>query len=182
MSWNLRSRNTRNPRSIIWRTGSGPAATNSSLPTLSAHAAGSRRSTSASARACSAKSSATMTRGSPALTCRPPIASSCESVGCLGTLGRIGLPLVATRAAPVVLVGGKPTLLATIHPQSLDVLADEVLDQLEIVAPFRRGRHQLRFEQLVEPKKRGIARELLLDELRGGFSAFVGKDLIEEGG
>ena len=34
MSWNLRSRNTAKPRSTIRRTGSGPAVTNSSLPTL----------------------------------------------------------------------------------------------------------------------------------------------------
>ena len=35
MSWNLRSRNTRNPRCTIHRTGSGPATTNISLPTFS---------------------------------------------------------------------------------------------------------------------------------------------------
>ena len=64
MSWNLRSRKTRKPRATIQRTGSGPATTNISLPTLSAQAAGSRRSASASACIGLAKSSATITRGS----------------------------------------------------------------------------------------------------------------------
>ena len=63
MSWNLRSRNTLNPRSASQRTGSGPALTNSSLPTFSAHCCGSRRSANASAAIGLAKSSATITRG-----------------------------------------------------------------------------------------------------------------------
>jgi hypothetical protein len=64
MSWNLRSRNTRNPRRTSSRTSPASADVNSSLPTLSAHCAGSSRAASASAVAVSAKSSATMTRGS----------------------------------------------------------------------------------------------------------------------
>jgi hypothetical protein len=51
------------PRATIQRTGSGPATTNISLPTLSAQRAGSSRSASASARMGFAKSSATTTRG-----------------------------------------------------------------------------------------------------------------------
>ncbi len=63
MSWNLRSRNTPNPRAASCSTSPGPAATNSSLPTLSRHAAGDSRSASASAAAADGSSSATITRG-----------------------------------------------------------------------------------------------------------------------
>src|ERR1700757_115008 len=95
------------------RTGSGPAATKSSLPTLSAQASGSSRPLSASACAASAKSSATMTLGSG------------EAIGSLGASWRIRLPFTAARAAPVVLLGAEAALLAAIHAEALDVLPDQ---------------------------------------------------------
>ena len=76
MSWNLRSRKTLKPRSIIQRTGSGPATTNISLPTFSAQARGSSLSASASACIGLAKSSATMTFGSGVFMLVPLISMS----------------------------------------------------------------------------------------------------------
>jgi len=72
MSWNLRSRNTRNPRAQRSLTSSGPADTNSSLPTLTPQWTGESCAASASASLPSAKSSATMTRGA----CAAPVSAA----------------------------------------------------------------------------------------------------------
>ena len=60
------------------------------------------------------------------------------------------------------------------------MLADQVLHQLEVVAPLGRRGYELRLEQLVEAEQRRIARELVLDQLRRGFGAFVRQDLVEQ--
>src|SRR5262245_65241849 len=128
MSWNLRSRNTLKFRWTIQRTGSGPATTNSSLPTLRPQAPGSSLSASASARIGFSKSSATKTRGK-----RVRIDMSGIAVGRFCTSWHVGLPFLAAGAAPVVLLGTKAALLAAVHAESLDVLRDESLDELEVV-------------------------------------------------
>src|SRR5438034_3427912 len=173
----------RNPRSIIRRTGSGPAATNSSLPTFSAQAAGSRRSTNAFAWIGSAKSSATMTLGSACIapfTRAEGIDSGDIAIRCLGAPRRIRFPFAAAGAAPVILLGTEAALFATVHAKALDMLRHQTLDQLEVVAPFSRRGNQLRLEQLVQPKQRRIAHKLVLDELRRCVSTFMRKHLAEE--
>src|SRR5450755_4320512 len=105
-----------------------------------------------------------------------------KSVRRFGAPRRVGFPLPATGATPIVLLGAKAAVLATIHAEPFDMLADETLDELEIMTPVGRRRHQLRLEQFVEPEQRGIACKLVLDELRRRFSALVGEDLIEQRG
>src|SRR4051812_21708402 len=63
MSWNLRSRNTRKPRRTSSRTSPASATVKSSLPTFTAHSAGSSRAARPKALIMSGKSRATMTRG-----------------------------------------------------------------------------------------------------------------------
>src|ERR1700693_5675089 len=112
--------------------------------------------------------------------CSSPGSNSRKTVRRFGAPRRIGFPLSATGAAPIVLLGAKPAILATIHAEPLDVLADETLDELEVVPPVRRSGKQLRLQQLVEPEQRRIARQLVLDELRRRFGALVGEDLVEQ--
>ena len=55
-------------------------------------------------------------------------------------------------------------MVAFVHPQSLDVLAHERFDELEIVTTLRGRSQELSLEQAVEPEQRRIACELFLDE------------------
>src|ERR1700680_2618665 len=103
-----------------------------------------------------------------------------ESVRRFGAPRRIGFPLSAAGATPVGLLGPKAAVLAAIHAEPLDVLADQTLHQFEVVPAVRLRGHQLRLEQLVEPKQRRIARELVLDELGRRFRTLVREYLIEK--
>ena len=60
-------------------------------------------------------------------------------------------------------------------PEPLDVLADELLDELEIVPALGRRREQLRLEQAVEPEQRRVARELVLDQRARRLGALLGE-------
>src|SRR5689334_8564183 len=147
MSWNLRSRNTLKPRATIQRTGSGPATTNISLPTLRPQSCGSRRSASDSARIGFAKSSATMTRGLAAVAMNDPhrqcvlrdcmVSRSCVTVGTLSSLRRVRFPFLAAGTAPIVLPRAKAAVVALVEAESLEVLADQALDELEIMPAIR---------------------------------------------
>ena len=57
-------------------------------------------------------------------------------------------------------------MVALVHAEPLDVLADELLDELEVVAALGGRGQELRFEQPVEPEQRRVARELVLDQRR----------------
>ena len=66
-------------------------------------------------------------------------------------------------------------MLALVHAEPLDVLADQLLHELEIVAAIGGRGEELRLEQAVESQQRRIARELFLDELACGRGSFVGQ-------
>ena len=68
----------------------------------------------------------------------------------LGALRRVRLPFLAAGTAPIVLPRAKAAVVAFVQAEALDVLADEPLDELEIVPPLGRRRQQLRLEQSVE--------------------------------
>src|SRR4030095_1873704 len=123
------------PRATSARTDSGPPATKSSLPTLSAHAAGSRRS--ASARAAIARGGFSVILSD----------LSYVAVGRLRAPWRIGFPLAATRAAPIVLASAEAAVLALVEAEALDVLPDKLLHELEVVPALGGGGNELRFEQ-----------------------------------
>src|SRR6185312_6217481 len=95
------------------------------------------------------------------------------AVRCLGALRRIRLPLLATGTAPIVLPRAKAAVVAFVEPEALDVLADETLDELEVVATIGRRRQQLRFEQPIEADQRRIPRKLVLDQRRRRIGPFV---------
>src|SRR5690349_24522424 len=90
------------------------------------------------------------------------------TVGRLRAPRRVGFPLAASGATPIVLAGTEAAMVALVHPEALDVLAHELLDELEIVAAFDRRGKKLRLEQTVEPQERWIARKLVLDERARG--------------
>ena len=71
-------------------------------------------------------------------------------------------------------------MVALVHAEALDVLADELLHELEVVAALGGRGEKLRFQQPVESEQRRIARELLLDELARGFGPLVGKRQRED--
>src|SRR5262245_19827500 len=65
---------------------------------------------------------------------RRVIAASYIAVGRFGASRRIGFPLAASGTAPIVLLDAKSALLASVHAEALDVLADEPLHELQVVA------------------------------------------------
>src|SRR5512135_2438264 len=102
------------------------------------------------------------------------------TVRCLRPAWSIRLPLAAAGTTPVVLLGAEAALLAAVHPQPLDVLSHQALDQLEIVAAVRGRGEELRLEELVETEQRWAAGELVLDELRRRLGPFLREHEIEE--
>src|SRR5579864_4635782 len=98
---------------------------------------------------------------------------SCVPVGTLGALRRVRLPFLAAGTAPIILPRAKAAVVALVEAESLDVLADQALDELEVVPPVRRGRQQLRFEQAVESDQRRASRELVLDQRCRGIGSFM---------
>src|SRR5262249_24977860 len=87
-----------------------------------------------------------------------------------GSARRVRFPLPASGAPPIVLARAESAVVAFVHPEALDVLADQLFDELEIVAALGRRRKELRLEQTVESEQRRIARQLLLAQRarRGG--------------
>ena len=156
MSWNLRSRKTSKPRSTIHRTGSGPATTKSSLPTLSAARRGIEPGGQRERGHRIGEIERDDTRGDPIVSSlhHPGDRASCVAVRRFGAPRRIGFPLAAPRAPPVVLLRSKAAVLALVHPEALDVLRHQALDQLQVVATLGGRREQLRFEQPVEAEQR----------------------------
>src|SRR5579862_8940772 len=103
--------------------------------------------------------------------CRSSCEASCITVRRFGSLRRIRLPFLTTRAAPIVLPRAKPAVVAFVEAETLDVLPDEALDELEVVAAIGRRSEQLRFEQPIEADQRRVSRELVLDKRCSGIGA-----------
>src|SRR4029079_9594917 len=179
MSWNLRSRKTSKPAFCSDSTTAGPAATKSSLPTLTRQSAGSRRGAIASAPAASGTSRATMTRFLLSNLHPCEVLAGAFELG--GTPRRERLPSTAGGALPVELARLESAVSAQVDRQRLRVGVHEVLHELQVLPPLGRRAHELRVDEPIEAHERGIAADLVALEAPGRIIAFMlGGRLVDD--